>query len=211
MSGYQPQLIQFSDAEAMRFFTTLPKPRRLAILLSVSGIGLCVYFWLTTHYRLHQKYQQLEAMLHQQNWFASDVLTLEIALTLSGQSQTLTPQDLARFPCRHLLRLDRLWQTHSDRRFGFTPQHQLWLTQGKQVNRATDQALAQHLGWLRPEDPRQGFDYPTQSQHFSITSPPGHLPFYLYCCLSWDAHKNLWFLDDRIVISTLAQRYDQCL
>lgn len=185
-------------------------PKYIVLVLAVVGIGGLLYGQIAHWMSLNQHYQDLERALQRQAWSSSDSITRDLALQLTGATLELTSDHFARLPCRDVLKIDRLWQTYSNDRFGFTPQHQLWLSQGGQVNRATDRAMAQAMGWVRPEYPNDSFDYPTQAQYVSLQSPPGHLPFHLYCCLG-DAHKSLWHLDDRVVLSTLAQRYDQCL
>jgi hypothetical protein len=170
-------------------------------------------FWLYFNFRksiyFNNQYEKLEQSLSNQQWITSDEITFDIVLKIVNQEQELNQQDFQKIPCQDLKKLDFLWLKYSQNRFGFSPQHQIWQSMNNEISREIDKKIAKKIGWL--DSNNNLYNYYNQSRNFNLQAPLGHLPFMLYCCLNWDAHKNLWFVEDRIVLSALAQRYDQCL
>lgn len=184
--------------------------RYLLILLLFVVFGLLLLsFNLRKSIYLNNQYKKLEESLSNQQWITSDEITFDIILKIVNQEQELNQQDFQKIPCKDLEKLDFLWQKYSQNRFGFSTQHQIWQSMNSEINREIDEKIAKKIGWL--DSKNNLYNYYNQSRNFNLQAPLGHLPFILYCCLKWDAQKNLWFLEDRIVLSTLAQRYDQCL
>lgn len=117
-------------------------------------------------------YTRLEKLLAAGQWQAADEETLQVMCTVVGKTpsslvgRALTAPELARFPGRHLQRLDDLWGQYSHHRFGFRIQWRLFQAVGGDLL-----AFAQRIGWYKDE--RWIFYSDVQ---FDLSAPEGHLP-----------------------------------
>ncbi|MEG4944864.1 GUN4 domain-containing protein [Microcoleus sp. F4-D5] len=75
-------------------------------------------------------YTKLHDLLVKRNWLGADAETTKLILTISGKNQrdyeSLTIEDIEKFPCTDLCTIDLLWQYYSDTKFGFSIQNRLW-------------------------------------------------------------------------------------
>ena len=78
------------------------------------------------------KYQRLDTLLKAQDWKAADHETYRLMITTvdKEEGQYFTSRELLNFPCEELKAIDRLWLTHSQGRFGFSVQKNLYLDCG---------------------------------------------------------------------------------
>jgi hypothetical protein len=119
----------------------------------------------------------LETALEQQQWQEADKITAQLMLKAANQTIALTPEDLAHFPCELLSEIDRRWQIHSQNRFGFLAQLEIFndcfgADAPFSLNPENWQKYAQCLGWYQTHWPNHHHDL-----NFSLTAPKGHLPF----------------------------------
>jgi GUN4-like/ARM-like repeat domain, GUN4-N terminal len=116
-------------------------------------------------------YVPLQQLLAQQSFQAADRLTLEklceLAGTQSVQRKWLYFTEVEKFPVIDLQTINQLWLVHSEGRFGFSVQRELWLSVGKNWEK-----LWYQIGW------KSGNNWTRYPQEFtwSLAAPRGHLP-----------------------------------
>ncbi|MBF2051062.1 MAG: GUN4 N-terminal ARM-like repeat domain-containing protein [Leptolyngbya sp. IPPAS B-1204] len=116
-------------------------------------------------------YAPLQALLAQQDFQAADRLTLEKMCELAGtqavQRKWLYFTEVENFPVVDLQTINSLWLVHSEGKFGFSVQRELWLAAGKNWER-----LWYQIGW------KTGNNWTRYPQEFTwnLSAPRGHLP-----------------------------------
>ncbi len=116
-------------------------------------------------------YTPLQKLLAQQQFQAADQLTLQQFCELAGpaavQRKWVYFSEVEGFPVTDLQTVDQLWLAHSQGRFGFSVQRQIWLSVGKNW-----EALWPKIGW------KNGNNWTRYPQEFTwdLTAPKGHLP-----------------------------------
>lgn len=116
-------------------------------------------------------YAPLQQLLAKQDFEAADRLTLEKLCELAGsqavQRKWLYFTEVAKFPATDLHTLDRLWFVHSEGRFGYSVQREIWLGLGRDWEK-----LWEKIGW------KSGNNWTRYPQEFTwnLTAPKGHLP-----------------------------------
>lgn len=116
-------------------------------------------------------YSPLQALLTQQDFQAADRLTLEKMCELAGdlavQRKWLYFTEVEKFPATDLQTINLLWLVHSEGKFGFSVQRELWLSAGKNWEK-----LWYQIGW------KNGNNWTRYPQEFtwSLDAPRGHLP-----------------------------------
>jgi hypothetical protein len=131
-------------------------------------------------YRL--RYQPLERYLQNGQWQEADQETYRLMIRSVGkeEGQYFTWEELKAFPCRDLRTIDQLWVTHSNGRFGFSVQKQLWLEVGGKLDFGEDgkaawnayQKMSDRNGW------RVNNKFISYDDVINDTSAPvAHLPF----------------------------------
>ncbi len=136
--------------------------------------------WLQTHFptgilplqsEAGMDYAPLQQLLAEQKFEAGDRLTLEKLCQLAGPAAVrrkwLYFTEVDDLPIQDLQTIDRLWMLHSEGKFGYSVQRQLWL--GGQQNW---DALWPKIGW---RDGKKWTRYP-QEFIWDLTAPKGHLP-----------------------------------
>jgi GUN4-like len=122
-----------------------------------------------------REFPELAAQLACQNWQTADQLTTDIMLTVMGRQASgfLRPEDIAAFPCDLLHRLDWLWLSASQARFGFSEQELLWwhVRSADYSDQSSWYRYGERLGWYR-DDYWKALGELT----YSLTAPLGHLP-----------------------------------
>jgi hypothetical protein len=116
-------------------------------------------------------YSKLQHLLAERQFEAADKLTSEKLCELAGPAASsrkwLYFTDAEQLPATDLRTIDRLWLVHSNGRFGFSIQRQLWLSVGKNWDK-----LWPKIGWKSGKDWTR---YPG-SFTWNLTAPIGHLP-----------------------------------
>ncbi|MBW4595771.1 MAG: AAA-like domain-containing protein [Brasilonema angustatum HA4187-MV1] len=79
---------------------------------------------LTQHF-----YAQLEYSLKSKNWEAADRQTYQLMLNIAKREEEryLEEDNINSFSCPDLRKIDQLWITNSDKRFGFSVQKEIWI------------------------------------------------------------------------------------
>jgi len=103
-------------------------------------------------------YTKLHDLLVKKNWLGADAETTKLILTISGKNQrdyeSLTIEDIEKFPCTDLCTIDLLWQYYSDTKLGFSIQNRLWKIicqkRGGRASFYTFSELADYLQWCFP-------------------------------------------------------------
>ncbi len=116
-------------------------------------------------------YQPLQQLLATQDFQAADYLTLQKLCELAGatamQRKWLYFTEVDNFPITDLQTLNQLWIIHSEGKFGFSVQRELWLGVSKNWDK-----LWPKIGW------KNGQTWTRYPQEFTwdLTAPRGHLP-----------------------------------
>jgi len=144
-----------TDASVTKSFLQTHFPTGIVPLRSQTGID----------------YAPLQQLLAQQDFQAADQITLHKLCELAGeaavQRRWVYFTEVDQFPATDLTTLDRLWLVHSEGKFGFSIQRELWLSLGQNWEK-----LWSKLGW------KTGNSWTRYPQEFTwdLTAPKGHLP-----------------------------------
>ncbi|NEO54148.1 MAG: hypothetical protein F6K54_14310 [Okeania sp. SIO3B5] len=127
------------------------------------------------------EYTQLRKLLIAQNWKEADKETARLILQVSGQEERgwLTKEDMQKFPSTDLKIIDELWFKHSNGKFGFSVQKQIWLMLGGQIgynDHDVYNKFGENVGWY-VKDKNEWLLW--REHTFSLNAPQGHLPRYL--------------------------------
>lgn len=84
---------------------------------------------------LEVDYSTLEKLLTSERFQEADDETLRIMLLLTHRQNKgwFDVEDIREFPCPELSKIDQLWRQHSDERFGFSIQKQIWIKLGGEL------------------------------------------------------------------------------
>jgi len=116
-------------------------------------------------------YTTLQQLLVKQDFLAADRLTLEKLCELAGptalQRKWLYFSEVDNFPIADLQTINTLWLIHSQGKFGFSVQRELWLSLSKNWEK-----LWPKIGW------KTGNNWTRYPNEFTwdLTAPKGHLP-----------------------------------
>lgn len=116
-------------------------------------------------------YDSLQVLLAQQDFQSADRLTLEKMCELSGDAAVrrkwLYFTEVQSLPVDDLKLINSLWLLHSEGRFGFSVQREIWMGVGRDWER-----LWTKIGW------RTNGNWTRYPQEFvwNATAPRGHLP-----------------------------------
>jgi hypothetical protein len=116
-------------------------------------------------------YTQLQQLLAQQNFQAADKLTNEKLCELAGkdavQRKWIYFTEVEQLPTIDLHTIDALWLFHSEGKFGFSVQREMWLGMNKNWDK-----LWPKIGW------KEGNNWTRYPGSFTwdLTAPRGHLP-----------------------------------
>lgn len=116
-------------------------------------------------------YTSLQQLLVKRDFESADRLTLEKLCELAGRADRekkwLYFSEVAKFPITDLQTINNLWFIHSQGKFGFSVQRELWLSLSKNWEK-----LWPLIGW------KTGRNWTRYPQEFTWTmdAPKGHLP-----------------------------------
>jgi hypothetical protein len=130
-------------------------------------------------------FQKLEELLHAKKWKEADLETAKIIYVLSQRelpdsspygslSNYFSDSHVAVLPKKDLNTINNLWVKHSNGRFGFSVQKQIWKSLKSQSNYYsydTQQKFGNIVGWRKEDDWIYYADI-----NYSRTAVPGHLP-----------------------------------
>ncbi len=116
-------------------------------------------------------YTDLQKLLANQDFQAADKMTLQKMCELAGEDalkrKWLYFTEVEKFPVTDLKTINQLWLVHSEGKFGFSVQRELWLRVGKNW-----ESLWTQIGW------KNGNNWTRYPGEFvwSLDAPKGHLP-----------------------------------
>ncbi|MDJ0798566.1 MAG: GUN4 domain-containing protein [Calothrix sp. MO_167.B12] len=155
VDGKVYQILYNSDLPSIQEFLQTNFPHGVVPLKSDCGID----------------YSPLEKLLVVQDFQAADRMTIQKMCELAGEDAVkrkwLYFTEVDNFPVTDLQTIDNLWVVHSEGKFGFSVQRQIWLGLGK-----TWESLWPKIGW------KNGNTWTRYPQEFTweISAPRGHLP-----------------------------------
>jgi GUN4-like len=116
-------------------------------------------------------YRWLQTALETQDFQSADDLTRQLLCQLAGEAAIARKwvyfTEIEQFPVSDLQTIDRLWLAHSENKFGFSVQRQIWLGKGKNWDK-----LWSELGWKTDNNWTR---YPHEFT-WDLSAPKGHLP-----------------------------------
>jgi hypothetical protein len=116
-------------------------------------------------------YSTLQKLLAQQDFEAADRLTLQKLCELAGpaavQRKWVYFTEVSSLPVTDLQTINSLWLVHSEGKFGFSVQREIWLSVGKDWDK-----LWPKIGWKSANNWTR---YP-QAFTWNLNAPRGHLP-----------------------------------
>jgi hypothetical protein len=116
-------------------------------------------------------YAPLQKLLAEQKFEEADRLTIQKLCELAGDAAIARKwiyfTEVESFPINDLQTIDALWRAHSDEKFGFSIQREIWLGLGKNWDK-----LWTKIGW------KSGYNWTRYPGGFtwSLEAPRGHLP-----------------------------------
>ncbi|MDT9282332.1 MAG: GUN4 domain-containing protein, partial [Limnospira sp. PMC 1286.21] len=126
-------------------------------------------------------YSQLNRLLKSGNWKAADEETAKMMLAVAGKTQRgyLDDDDIKNFPCEDLRIIDGLWVKHSNGRFGFSVQKQIYINCGGKPDGSYPGATiieryCDEVGWRVNGSYLSSWSDCTFS---AAAAPRGHLPY----------------------------------
>lgn len=155
IEGKVYQLLRQAPTAKVQDFLNTKFPHGLVPLASDKGID----------------YSTLQQLLANQDFLASDRLTLEKMCELAGAAaikrKWLYFSEVEQFPITDLHTINQLWLVYSEGKFGFSVQRELWLATGQNWDR-----LWELIQW------RSGNNWTRYPQDFiwDLSAPRGHLP-----------------------------------
>lgn len=127
------------------------------------------------------RYSKLQQLLEKGDVRSADEETTKIMLEVAGEARdTLTPDDVAKYPCNSLRVIDQLWQKYSQEKFGFSKQLKTYYEVGGSLSTIRTQdttvliKFADSVGWLDENQQPKFEDY--DNWDFSLSSPDGCFP-----------------------------------
>lgn len=113
-------------------------------------------------------YTKLRDLLAAAHWKDADQETWAVLCQALGKpvGRYLLPGDISKLPCEDLHIIDELWLKHSQRRFGWTVQTQIYQSVGSDYG-----SFCQRIGWSMHNSTSS-----YSSLKFNRSAPVGHLP-----------------------------------
>lgn len=141
-------------------------------------------------------YVHLEALLKAGKWKEADQETSkQMCQVMERQKEGwLRIEDIEQFPCADLRIIDQLWIKHSNGRFGFSVQKEIWQQCGSpaQYNRSWEK-FCEVVGWrIRWRIGSEWKAFPDLT--FDISAPKGHLPQYGGWKYGWLEGREVWHI-----------------
>ncbi|AFY36414.1 GUN4 domain-containing protein [Calothrix sp. PCC 7507] len=155
VDGKAYQVLHKSDAPKVQEFLQNNFPEGIVPLKSECGIN----------------YNPLQQLLAIQDFQAADLATIQKMCELAGptavQRKWLYFTDVDNFPAIDLQTINTLWLVHSEGKFGFSVQREIWLGLGKKWD-----DFWSKIGW------KNGNNWTRYPHEFTwdLNAPKGHLP-----------------------------------
>lgn len=155
ISGLAYQVLYQANTPSSKEFLQIHFPTGIVPLRSERGID----------------YTKLQQLLVKQEFLEADRLTLEKLCELEGQAAVqrkwLYFSEVEKFPIADLQTINSLWFIHSQGKFGFSVQREIWLSLSKNWEK-----LWAKIGW------KTGNNWTRYPHGFTwdLSAPVGHLP-----------------------------------
>ena len=127
------------------------------------------------------RYSKLQQFLEKGDFRSADEETTKIILEVTGQERdTLTPDNVAKYPCNSLQVIDQLWKKYSEGKFGFSVQLKTYYEVGGSIDTIRTQdtnillKFADKVGWLDENQQPRFEDY--DNWDFSLSASDGCFP-----------------------------------
>jgi tetratricopeptide (TPR) repeat protein len=173
-------------------------------------------------------YSELKKLLADKEWKKADRETAKIMCSAAqlailalpeneregifvDPNQALTELDesiISKIPCDDLNTIDKLWLEHSDGKFGFSIQREIYKSFGgtQEFNGEIRDKFGNQTGWrVREKNDKYSWRRSDQFEYAFEKAPRGHLP----SCL-WAAKEDGWFSNRRDRLIALFARIDAC-
>lgn len=122
----------------------------------------------------------LESFLRNGDFKLADRETTYILLRFSRDDMKwLKPDEIAALPIELLYEVDQLWMLYSDRRFGISPQYEIWLSEKNEKNVRSHRlfrSFSNRIGWAIGDSYIMQYD----KMKFNLNAPKGHLPTFRF-------------------------------
>lgn len=154
------------DGKAYQVLYNSDSPKAKEFLRSVFPVGI-----VPLNSESSLDYSPLQELLALQDFQAADRMTLQKMCELAGpaslQRKWLYFTEVENFPVTDLQTINNLWLVHSEGKFGFSVQREIWLGLGKNWEN-----LWSKIGW------KSGYKWTRYPQEFTwdLSAPRGHLP-----------------------------------
>ncbi len=124
------------------------------------------------------RYGRLRDYLLAQDFKAADQETIQVMLEVVGHrsQETITPDEVMQFPCSIIQLIDQLWLKHSNGRFGFSVQKEIYIEAGgtDDISRIDMDVLFKAGDALGHRENGQWLEY--DQLDFSLNAPKGCFP-----------------------------------
>ncbi len=154
------------DGKAYQVLYNSDSPKAKEFLRSVFPVGI-----VPLNSECGIDYSPLQQLLAVQDFQAADSMTLKKMCELAGptavQRKWLYFTEVENFPLTDLQTINNLWLVHSEGKFGFSVQREIWLGLGKNWDN-----LWAKIGW------KSGNSWTRYPKEFTwdLSAPKGHLP-----------------------------------
>jgi tetratricopeptide (TPR) repeat protein len=173
-------------------------------------------------------YSELKKLLGDKEWKKADRETARIMCSAAQLAVLALPEDereeisvdpdqpftelneniIKKFPCDDLNTIDKLWLEHSEGKFGFSIQKEIYQSFGgtQEFNGEIRDKFGNQTGWrVREKNDKYSWRRSDQFEYDFEKAPRGHLP----SCL-WAAKEDGWFSNRRDRLIALFARIDAC-
>ena len=159
-------------------------------------------------YKKGVDYTKLRDLLAAGKWKEADQETRTVMCQVAGREKEgwLRDEDIQNFPCKDLRTIDQLWIQHSNDKFGFSVQKQIWSDCGGvpgEYDYDVYKNYCDRVGWRKRVGilgmgGKDWVDYDDLTFELSDSTPRGHLPGNPYPSCGDNDPSDLPFLAQRL-------------
>lgn len=142
-----------------------------------------------------KRMEKLENLLRSKNWEEANRETQAILVDVFNEidinnrkfknsDYNFMSEDFLNFPCEHLNKIDKLWITYSQNKYGFSIQKDIYLKVGGRLNYSpnrywddsdleANQKFLSNIGWVLPNADTTNVIFDNYDNH-----PKGYLPYW---------------------------------
>ena len=145
--------------------------------LSVSAnlLNFCERSFAVFSFETGIDYRELDQLLKFRHWQDADIETARLMLR-AAKCETkgwMWEEDIERFPCEDLRKINQLWLQYSERYFGLSVQKEIYQTLGgtSKYNQKIWQQFCERIGWRQ-----ENSSVSNSVINYDLNSPSGHFP-----------------------------------